>query len=93
MHLCHIPLPDLEAKTSATPCLLKLFHNPPDHAAVAHLCANEAMQVSAVREGQTELYLARNMADTRTANISKLVLKQAGRAKEKVRIATSTYHH
>ena len=29
-------------------------------------------------------YLATNMADTRTANISKLVLKQAGRAKEKV---------
>merc|ERR1711971_190875 len=29
-------------------------------------------------------YLATNMADTRTANISKLVLKQAGRAKEKI---------
>merc|ERR1739848_614313 len=42
------------------------------------------MGVSAVREGQTELYLATNMADTRTANISKLVLKQAGRAKEKI---------
>ena len=42
------------------------------------------VSVSAVREGQTELYLATNMADTRTANISKLVLKQAGRAKEKV---------
>merc|ERR1712179_749952 len=32
----------------------------------------------------TEHYLATNMADTRTANISKLVLKQAGRAKEKI---------
>merc|ERR1712001_240693 len=42
------------------------------------------VSVSAVREGQTELYLATDMADTRTANISKLVLKQAGRAKEKI---------
>merc|ERR1739848_858308 len=32
----------------------------------------------------TQHYLATNMADTRTANISKLVLKQAGRAKEKI---------
>ena len=40
--------------------------------------------VSVVRE-TAEHYLATNMADTRTANISKLVIKQAGRAKEKVR--------
>merc|ERR1711992_68195 len=39
--------------------------------------------VSVVRE-TAEHYLATNMADTRTANISKLVLKQAGRAKEKI---------
>merc|ERR1711992_370299 len=39
--------------------------------------------VSVVRE-TAEHYLATNMADTRTANISKLVLKQAGRAKEKL---------
>ena len=38
-------------------------------------------------------YLATNMADTRTANISKLVLKQAGRAKEKVTLTTNTCHH
>merc|ERR1712110_1363002 len=37
-----------------------------------------------VRQQTTQLYLATNMADTRTANISKLVLKQAGRAKEKI---------
>jgi len=36
-----------------------------------------------VRE-TAEHYLATNMADTRTANISKLVIKQAGRAKEKI---------
>ena len=31
------------------------------------------------------------MADTKTANISKLVIKQAGRAKEKVTIAPSVH--
>ena len=45
--------------------------------------------VSVVRE-TGENYLATNMADTRTANISKLVIKQAGRAKEKVTARTNT---
>merc|ERR1712227_1167104 len=41
------------------------------------------MGVSVVRE-TAEHYLDKTMADTKTANISKLVIKQAGRAKEKI---------
>ena len=40
--------------------------------------------VSVVRERASRELPGLNMADTRTANISKLVIKQAGRAKEKV---------
>merc|ERR1711936_520782 len=40
--------------------------------------------VSVVRERASRELPGLNMADTRTANISKLVIKQAGRAKEKI---------
>ena len=57
----------------------------PPSAQCGLLCQTEL----SVSEPQTS-YLATNMADTRTANISKLVLKQAGRAKEKVK---TNYQH
>ena len=43
-----------------------------------------------VRERASRELPGLNMADTRTANISKLVIKQAGRAKEKVTASVVT---
>ena len=45
--------------------------------------AAESQYQSVFSESQTSTW-ANTMADTKTANISRLVIKQAGRAKEKV---------
>ena len=55
--------------------------------------AAESQYQSVFSESQTSTW-ANTMADTKTANISRLVIKQAGRAKEKViNIIHVSLHH